>query len=137
MTFYDEVLSKPYDELRRIKCDMAHHKVLRSGKEMELPDELIPSKHYSQDEWCKEVETLYTTFSQALPPMHYRHGNFLVLPDDKFDFANATTDFHRCRLALELFILLHSLQGDLEWEDPSKFYIKIGGRCIVYRDWIK
>lgn len=149
-TAYGLILSFPENELAPLRCDLKNKKIFSRDKVIfsdgnfhdcggadvlnALP--LIDSRRLPEVVWIKEIQELHAQFQNCFPKRLRRHVNFYpnlnLCPDE-----NTGLDFHRRRLALELYILLHASLGNFEWKNQKHFMKVVAPDCVIYYNWIK
>lgn len=158
MTAYDFFCALPNDLAQCITTDLAEKKIKCNGRLLFDGSSLVGAKHLADivtitDEelnsfdlisladgestfevWAETVRQLYKAYASCVP-QHSRHLHFIPAERDTLDIF-ALRCFHKCRLALELYLLFHGVQQDLQWRDPSHFYERITTGCVVYKSWI-
>lgn len=160
MTVYELLLSASHSQLSRLytvldKGELYYGKrlIFTGGKFIEVP---FPSflKEYSiedlnhielislgdgeseQSTWVQKVKCLYEQLLDCVP-LHTKYINFVPasLADPKFSLFSY--DYPLYRNVLELYILFHGVQKDLEWANESHFFTPITEGCVVFRRWLK
>lgn len=94
-----------------------------------------------KEEFIKEIEQLYSTFYNSVPSMSEskRKQHFICKDVNKMGIEEIETGMSRtqARYALEAYIMLSVLSGQVQWENPKQFYwySKNQKGLILLKDW--
>lgn len=161
MSIYEKFLELPDDVLKYVYCDLSRkciwfktEIIFQNGKFELLKDNLsdpfsrlktdnqplisldLRSKEFLPEVWKSKVAKLYSNYARCVP-CWVKVANFPHADKNVLNFFTARDSFHYDRLSLELYVLFHGVQNDLQWENPAHFYEIVGDSCVIYRNWLK
>ena len=147
MTVYQKMLLLSEDIQKHIWCDLCHKKIFYKSqvvfeqgvfKDYYVVCPLINAApaEYAMDMWKQKVAMLYSNYLKCVPK-YTKIRNFRAADVNSVDVFSARDTFHHDRLALELYILFHGVQSDLQWKNINHFYEQVADGCVVDRAWLK
>ena len=86
--------------------------------------------------WQEDIRNLYLDYVNCIPPKRSRHLNFKPVNIDKVHIEDLYEGFERARVALEAYIYLHWLKGDIHWQDECHFFKQITRKCVITKEMI-
>lgn len=132
MTLYEKWCNGSYSELKSLHFNLTKH---TCTKPVNLDSISYPIIDDTCD-WKRDIRELYSAYANCIPPVGYCKLNFIPANLKYTSPACLHEDFERSRVALEAYIYLHHLKGDITWDDESRFFVKITKGCVITRKMI-
>lgn len=145
MSVYTEILKLNESELKYLSCDLDNKRVYCKSEcvfeegafKVQTMQQLIElhQNESAPEVWKPLVGEMYARYAACIP-RDTVITNFRTADKRNLNYFTARNSFHHDRIALELYILFHSVQQDLIWPNPHHFFEKICESCIVYKTWL-
>ena len=131
----------------RFNINLKDKVILLNGKKLLLEEQLIKKDDliylgiYESEPW-KILEELYARYKTSAPSARY-YGNKPYFKADKdIELSDADIAFNSPRnyaqAALEGYVLLASMNGDLQWQNESNWFwqSKLYKEMIILKEWM-
>ena len=127
MTLYETWCEMNYDQLLHLQFDLRKHLC-----SLTIPRgvELIADT----SDWRSDIRKLYKEYVNCNPPSG-RHLNFIPANTKKVHPIDLSENFEQARVALEAYVYLHWLKGDIIWDNPG-WFIRICRNCDIHKNMI-
>ena len=148
-TAYDMILTFPEYILGTLHCDLKNRRIFSrkklifsegvfhdcEGAKVLNSVPLIEDIPLPEEKWVSEIQDLHSKFYTCYPMPLRSWVNFYPPTLDGWN-SISSLDFHKCRLALELYILFHAEYKNFEWGVHSHFMRVVAPDCVIYRSWL-
>lgn len=127
MTLYEKWCGLSPPEQRRLRFNLKKH-TCTFKVDPDITGALLIA---DTENWIDDIHKLYKAYAQCIPPESCRGLNFIPARLKDHKAITLTEDFDRARIALEAYVYLHWLKGDIVWNDENGFYVPVCRNCVI------
>lgn len=129
MTLYEQWCEGDYGFILNLRFNLSKHTCTEQVEFDELSYPIIEDT----TDWIRDVRALYEAYANCIPPVGRRPINFIPANLKYVSALHLSENFEQARVALESYIYLHYIKGDIVWPDANRFFIRIARNCVITR----